>query len=132
MIPYPLFVDTLPEVLDILALNLSFDVAEDLKGWVKGQKRATIQPTGGTVTNPYRVWSPRYDVNCYAGTKPETYQMSYETIQALYMLKGTVLPVSGVVVTDVECSLPSDITDPINLNPRWVFDVTISYRTPTN
>lgn len=132
MLPFPLFIDTLPEILDLLQTSLGFTVSEDLKGWTKGEQRATIQPTGGTVTNPYRVWSPRYDVNCYANTKPEAIQISLETIQALYMLKGTVLPVSGTVVTDVECSFPADITDPVNNNPRWVFDVTISYRTPTN
>lgn len=127
--PIPLFHDDVLDVIVFLNGQLPFDVAEDLTGWHKPEVRMTVQPTGGIIINPHRIFRPVYDVNVYGPKKPETKAAAMLSIQAMYMLKNVVLP-SGNVCTEVECSWPSDIQDPLNSNPRFVFDASLTFRTP--
>jgi hypothetical protein len=128
--PIPLFSDPVVDIINYLESALPlFVVAEDLTGWHKPEVRVTIQPTGGVVVNPHRIFRPVYDVNAYAPTKTAAMAAALEALRAIYTLKNQVLE-SGQVVTEVECSMPSDLTDPINNNPRFVFDASITMRTP--
>lgn len=124
--PFTKHPDLLPTLLDHLQTQLGHTVAEDLTGWLAPNIWITIQPTGGTIAR-VRTASPRYDVNVYAPTKSEAFDIAMDTIKALMELRNFVS--SDYVVTDVSCSYPADISDPINSNPRWVFDLTLSYRT---
>ncbi len=128
--PIPLFEDPMPDIIPFLEATLppAYVVAEDLTGWHKPEVRVTVQPTGGVVINRHRIFRPVYDVNVYAPTKPAAYAAALKAVQAMYMLKNEVL-LSGQVCTEVECSMPSDISDPINSNPRFVFDVSLTFRT---
>lgn len=128
MKPIPLVNDPLLDIIGYLETRLSYKIAEDLTGWHKPETRVTLQPTGGRVINPIRVFRPIYDVNVYASSKPLAHATALEVLQELYLLEGMVLP-SGQVITEVDCSMPSDISDPINSNPRFVFDATITLRT---
>ncbi len=126
--PYPLFVDPVPGVIEKLSDELpSYHFAEDLTGWHEGDIWITVQPTGGTLTNPFRVAEPRFDVNVYGPSKPEAKEIALQAMQAMYRLKNQVLDFG--VVTSVSCTWPADISDPINNNPRWVFDMTMRFRT---
>lgn len=128
--PIPLLEDPMPDIILFLEgeLPVSYVVAEDLTGWHKPEIRVTVQPTGGIVINRHRIFRPVYDVNVYAPSKPAAYAVALKALQALYSLKNEVMA-SGQVCTEVECTMPSDITDPINNNPRFVFDASLTFRT---
>lgn len=127
---YPLFTDPVPDILAKLGTFLpGYHLAEDLTGWTKGNTWVTVQPTGGSFPNANRIASVRLDINAYGPTKPNTQTIALQAIQAFYKLKNEKLT-SGIVITGIECSYPADISDPINNNPRYVFDVTLNYRTP--
>jgi hypothetical protein len=121
--------DLLPVVLDQLQTTLGHTVAGDLTGWTAPNVWITIQSTGGSIAR-IRTGSVRYDVNVYAPSKPEAFDISMDTIKAVMELLNYTS--TNFVVTDVACSYPADISDPINSNPRFVFDVTVSYRTKIN
>lgn len=121
------FPDIVPELLDALDVLVSdCDVAGDLKGWHAPEKRVTIQSTGGAPRPNGRGTDERFDVNVYAPAKPAAKALALQVAAKLYTLNnhaGT-----GFIITDVDVTMPADITDPINSNPRFVFDATISYR----
>lgn len=119
--------DLLPVVLDFFETNLpAYHVAGDLTGWDKGETWITIQPSGGSISR-IRAGSPQFDVNVYAPTKPVAFDVAMQAVKMfMQMLNYTD---EGAVITDVECSYPADISDPINSNPRYVFDVILRYRT---
>lgn len=126
---YTEFPDILPAFLDAVQTALVADtvkVAEDLTGYHAGDKRVTMQFTGGVFVNPNRVARPRFDINVYASTKPLALQIALKAVKAIYDMKNHVG--SNFVVTEVDCSYPQDLSDPINHNPRFVFDTNISYR----
>lgn len=127
--PIPKFPDPIKDILEFLTDNLAYTVAEDLTGWHKPEIRVTVQPTGGTIPNGYRIYRPVYDVNVYGPEKPETMDAALNALQAFYEMKNIVLE-SGAVCTEVSCSWPADIQDPINSNPRFVFDASLTFRTP--
>lgn len=119
--------DILPEILDQLDTDIpDCDVAGDLKGWHAPEKRVTLQTTGGNVLPNGRGAAERFDVNVYAPAKPATKALALATQAKIYLLNNYIG--DDFVITNVECTMPADITDPINSNPRFVFDATISYR----
>jgi hypothetical protein len=125
--PYSKHPDLLPEVLDHLKTLLpTYTFAEDLTGWEAPEQRITIQPSGGTISR-IRTASPRYDVNVYGPSKPGAFSISMDVIKAVLQMRN--YTGSNFVITDVQCSYPADISDPLNYNPTWVFDITFSYRT---
>lgn len=125
--PYSKHADLLPAVLDHLeAILPSYDFAEDLTGWNAPEQRITIQPSGGSISR-IRTATPRYDVNVYGPTKPAAFSIAMDVIKAVMQMRNYTS--SNFVITNVECSYPADISDPLNYNPRWVFDLTFSYRT---
>lgn len=129
--PIPLFSDDMLDILPFLEANLpgAYVVSEDLTGWHKPEVRVTVQSTGGTIVNPHRIMKPVYDINVYGPTKPAAKAAALLALQTMYKMKNHVFT-SGQVCTEVECSYPSDIQDPINSNPRFVFDVSLTIRTP--
>jgi hypothetical protein len=127
MRPFNKHPDLLPEVLDELESVLpSYHFAGDLTGWKAPNVWVTIQSSGGTIAK-IRTGSARYDVNVYAPSKPAAFSISMDVIKALMELLNH--QGSNFVITNVECSYPADISDPINNNPRFVFDLTFAYRT---
>lgn len=102
-------------------------VAGDLKGYNSPESYVTVQVTGGTIPNKYRVWAPRLDINAYADSKYEASALCRAVVTAL--LSMTNHSTDEIVITRVDCdSLPSDLTDPINSDYRFVADVTIHFR----
>lgn len=119
--------DLIPVVMSFFGDNLpSYHVAGDLTGWEKGDIWITVQPTGGTISK-IRTGAPQFDVNVYAGSKPQAFDVAMQTVKTfMQMLNYTY---EDAVITDVECSYPADISDPLNSTPRYVFDVVLRYRT---
>lgn len=127
MQPFKKHHDLLPAVFDYLGdLFPTRTFAEDLTGWEAPEVWITIQPSGGTISR-IRLGNPRLDVNVYAPTKPQAFSIAMDVIQALMEMKN--FRTDDFVITGIECSYPADISDPLNYNPRWVFDVTLTYRT---
>ena len=124
--------DVLKAVIDYLNVHSSITsrsatVARDLKGYSAGARWVKVQVTGGTVPNKYRVWAPRMDVNAYAESAFEAFELCRATLTALLSMKSEIT--SELVITRVEIgTLPSDLTDPINGDYRFVADVTIHFR----
>lgn len=105
----------------------SATVAGDLKGYTSPERYVTVQATGGSIPNKYRVWSVRLDINAYAESRYETSALCRAAVTALLSMNNHIT--EDLVVVDVECdSLPSDLTDPINSDYRFVCDVTVSFR----
>lgn len=132
MYEFPEMPDVLKVTIDYLSAHTSMisrnaTVAADLKGYNSPERWVTVQATGGSIPNKYRVWSPRLDINAYAESKYEAYSLCRAVITALLSMKNLVT--SEVVITDVEGGiLPTDLTDPINSDYRFVADVTVSFR----
>lgn len=125
--PFKKHPDLLPSIFTHLTtLFPSYTFAEDLTGWEAPEVWITIQPSGGSVGR-IRLGQPRLDVNVYGPTKPEAFDISMDVIQALMQMKN--FKTNDFVITNIVCSYPADISDPLNYNPRWVFDLTITYRT---
>lgn len=101
-------------------------VAADLKGYVAGVRWISVQATGGNKLNKVRVAAPRVDINVYAETKPLAKKIALAAVAALESMKGHTTSEAVVINTDV--SLPADLTDSVNSNPRYVFDATIDIR----
>lgn len=125
--PFKKHPDLLPTVFEYLEnLFPTRTFAEDLTGWQAPEVWITIAPSGGTIRR-LRLGSPRLDVNVYAPTKPQAFDIAMDVIQALMEMKN--FQGDDFVITNIECSYPADISDPLNYNPRWVFDVSLTYRT---
>lgn len=125
--PFQKHPDLLPVVISWFEANLpAWYIAEDLTGWVYPEKWVTIQPTGGSISR-IRTGSVRFDVNVFGETKPEAMDGALEAIRCLMLMLNDTA--SNAVITDVVCTYPADISDPINERPRFVFDATLSYRT---
>lgn len=120
--------DLIPIVLSFFTTNLpAYHVAGDLTGWDKTQEWITVQPSGGTVFR-IRGGTAQMDVNVYGPSKPVTFDIAMQAVKTFMQMLN--YKHSDGVITNVVCSYPADISDPINSNPRYVFDVQISYRTP--
>lgn len=105
----------------------SATVAADLKGYNSPESYVTVQATGGVVPNKYRVWAQRLDINAYADSKYEAFALCRAVITALMSMSNHTT--DDLTVTRVQCdSLPSDLTDPINSDYRFVADVTVYFR----
>lgn len=125
--PFQKHPDLVPYVIDWFETQLpSYHIAQDLTGWHAPEVWITVQPTGGFI-NRIRTGSAQMDVNVYAPGKPEAFSIAMEAVRAFMQMPN--YTGDDVVITEVTCSYPADISDPINENPRFVFDVTINYRT---
>lgn len=119
--------DLLPDIIAFFENYLpAYHIAEDLTGWKKDDKWITIQPTGGQIFR-IRGGTAQMDVNVYGPLKHEAFNIAMEAVKTFMQM----LNYAGedAVITNVECSYPADISDPLNSNPRYVFDVNLSYRT---
>jgi hypothetical protein len=101
-------------------------VAGDLTGYVAPNRWISVQVTGGSDENKVRVAAPRVDVNVYAESKPIAKRIALTAVAAMKSMKNHVT--EDAVIVDTDVSLPADLTDPVNSNPRFVFDATISIR----
>jgi len=125
--PFQKHPDLIPAIIAFFTTNLpSVHVAGDQTGWDKGDTWMTIQPSGGAISR-IRSGAARFDVNVFGPTKPATFDLSMSAVKTLMQMINYVN--GDAVITDVECSYPADISDPLNSNPRYVCDVTINYRT---
>lgn len=125
--PFQKHPDLLPVIIAFFSANLpTLPVAGDMTGWDKGELLATVQPSGGSVFR-IRGGAARFDVNVFGPTKPVAFDLSMQAVKTLMQMINYVN--GEAVITDVECSYPADISDPLNSNPRYVFDVVINYRT---
>lgn len=103
-----------------------YTVSGDLKGFVAPARWITVQETGGSDANPVRVAAPRIDINVYAETRPVAKRLALAAIAAMKSMKNSVF--DDAVVIRVETSTPANLTDPVNAQPRYVFDATIHIR----
>jgi predicted DNA-binding ArsR family transcriptional regulator len=132
MYMYPIFPDETLLVIEYLTdhpylVNFGpLTIAGDLKGYLAPNRWITVQVTGGTKLNKVRVAAPRVDINVYAETKPMAKRIALAAVAAMESMKNYVN--DDAVVTDTDVSLPADLTDPVNSNPRYVFDATINIR----
>jgi hypothetical protein len=132
MYNYPVFPDEILVVIEFLENHpylASFSpvtIASDLKGYLAPDRWISVQATGGNDENKVRVAAPRVDVNVYAESKPLTKAIALAAVAAIKSMKGYTNSKAVVINTDV--SLPADLTDPVNSNPRYVFDATIYIR----
>lgn len=101
-------------------------VAGDLKGFVAPERWITVLETGGSDENPVRVAAPRVDINVYAETRGVAKRLAQAARAAMKSMKNTVF--DDAVVIRVACSTPANLTDPVNSQPRFVFDATIHIR----
>lgn len=110
------------EFLEASARLAEFDlhIAEDLKGWHAPEKWVTVQATGGNFGG-VRTGNPRVDVNVYAPAKPLAKRIALVTAAEIRSMKNYVT--DEAVIIRCDCSWPNDLTDPINSNPRYTFDV---------
>lgn len=132
MYNYPVFPDETKHVIGYLsseALLLGFapyTVAGDLKGFVAPERWITVQETGGSEENPIRVNAPRLDINIYAESRYVAKEIARYAVAALKSMKNSVF--DDAVIIRVETSPPVNLTDPVNAQPRYVFDATIHIR----
>lgn len=125
--PFQKHPDLIPVIMDFFTTNLpAVHVAGDLTGWEKGEEWITVQPSGGSIAR-IRSGAARFDVNVYGPTKPEAFSISMDAVKTMMQMINYIN--GDAVITDVDCSYPADISDPLNSNPRYVFDVTVNYRT---
>lgn len=101
------------------------DIAGDLKGWVAPEKRITVQTTGGSFGGK-RTATPQLDFNVYAPSKFLAKQIALTAVADLRSMKNYYT--DEIVIIRAEPSWPADITDPINSNPRFVFDLNLWIR----
>lgn len=95
-------------------------VAEDLKGWTAPEVWITVQATGGGYEG-IRTGNPRVDVNVYAPFKPLAKEIALTAAAEIRSMKNYVT--TDAVIIRCDPSWPNDLTDPINSNPRYTFDV---------
>lgn len=95
-------------------------IAEDLKGWHAPEVWITVQATGGSYDG-VRTGNPRIDVNVYAPSKPLAKEIALTAAAEIRSMKNYVTDQAVVIRCDP--SWPNDLTDPINSNPRYTFDV---------
>lgn len=101
------------------------NIAGDLKGWHAPDKWITVQTTGGSFEG-LRTATPRLDLNVYAPSKPLAKEIALTAVAELRSMKNHTT--DDLVVIRAEPSWPADITDPINSNPRYVFDLNLWIR----
>lgn len=129
---YPVMPDETKHVIEYLNGHTLFStfapytVAGDLKGFVAPERWITVQETGGSEENPVRVVAPRVDINVYAETRGVAKRMALAAIAAMKSMKNQVF--DDAVIIRVETSTPANLTDPVNAQPRYVFDATIHIR----
>lgn len=129
---YPIFPDEVKHVIEYLdghsylASSAPVTVAGDLKGFVAPQRWITVQATGGSDENPRRVAAPRVDVNVYAESTPTAKRIALAARAAMNSMRNVVF--DDAVFIRVATSTPADLTDPVNSQPRFVFDATIHIR----
>jgi predicted DNA-binding ArsR family transcriptional regulator len=132
MYMYPIFPDEVEFIINFLETHpyivdySPVTVASDLTGYVSPNRWISVQATGGNKLTKQRVSASRVDVNVYAESKPVAKRIALATVAALESIKGHSNLEAVVINADV--SLPSDLTDPVNSNPRFVFDATITIR----
>ena len=132
MYEFPEMPDVVKTAIDHLTSHVSITsrdgiVAGDLKGYNSPARWITVQATGGSTPNKYRVWEMRLDINAYAESRFMAHELCRAALTALLSMKSLVT--SDAVITDVEVgTLPSDLTDPINSDYRYVADVAVSFR----
>lgn len=107
------------EASDRLA-EFNLTIAEDLKGWHAPEKWITVQGTGGRVEG-VRSGNPRVDVNVYAPSKPLAKRIALVAVAEIRSARNFIT--SQAVVIKANPTWPNDLTDPINSNPRYNFDV---------
>lgn len=100
-------------------------IAADLKGYQAPETWITVQTTGGSFEG-VRTGAPRLDINVYASSKPLAKRIALRVAQDLRGMKNYVT--DELVVIRAEPTWPADITDPLNSNPRYVFDLNLWIR----
>lgn len=111
---------------DIEALGAT--VAADLVGYDAGKRWITVQVTGGTRPILRRLDAPRLDLNAYAETRHMAHHVCEAALHSLSQMPGYTHTTG--VVTGLEVGVrPSDLTDPVNNQFRFVADITVYLRT---
>lgn len=100
-------------------------IAEDLKGWHAPEKWITVQATGGRLEG-VRTGNPRVDINVYAPAKPLAKRIALTAVAEIRSIKNFIT--AEAVVIKADPSWPNDLTDTINSNPRYTFDVDLWLR----
>lgn len=111
---------------EYLASFAPYTVAGDLKGFVAPARWITVQETGGSDANPVRVAAPRVDINVYAESRSVAKRLALAAIAAMKSMRNNLF--DDAVIVRVETSTPANLTDPVNAQPRYVFDATIYIR----
>jgi len=132
MYQYPTYPDETKIIIDYLTSHPKITqyspvtVAGDITGFVAPMRWISVQVTGGSMVNKVRVAAPRVDLNIYAESKPIAKRIALDAHSAMQSMKNLIT--EDAVITDTQVSWPSDLTDTVNSNPRYVFDATINIR----
>lgn len=132
MYDYPIMPDEVKHVIAHLSSHkyitdyAPIRVSGDLKGFNAPMRWITVQETGGSRENPVRVAAPRVDINVYAENRVVAKSIALAACGAMLSMKNKVF--NDAVIVRVEVSTPANLTDPVNSNPRYVFDATIHIR----
>lgn len=101
-------------------------VTVDLVGFQEGDLWVEVTDAGGVRLIERRLDAPRFDFNVYAPTKKQAKNLANRVNAALYDMRN--YHDGSVVVTKIQASLPTDLTDLVDKQPRYVFDATVTYR----
>lgn len=128
--PYEILPDETLAIIEYLEANTvlqpyELTIAGDLKGWHAPEKWITVQGSGGSFEG-VRVGNPRVDVNVYAPSKPLAKRIALTAATELRKSKNFIT--THAVIIKANPSWPNDLTDPINSNPRYNFDVSFWLR----
>lgn len=111
----------------LLTPMMPVTVANTLDGFAAGGRWLTVSVTGGTRQRWNLMDMPRLDLNAYAEDKPLAHELAERAVTALlaspgYTTAGGVIRAADVLVR------PTDLTDPIDHQPRFVASVQLWLR----
>jgi hypothetical protein len=128
----PIFPKLLQRVRDHVAghtyiTSFSVDqVAPNLNGYEDGMRYVVVSPAPGSRPVDRRLDARTITVNCYAEDYESTLLLAERALAAILSMRGKY---TDLVVTDTEVSVtPYDLTDQLNGEYRFVFDVVIYFR----
>lgn len=104
----------------------SVHVAPNMNGYTSDARWISVSPAPGTRIVKRRLDARTMTFNCYAEDYDSTLLLAEKALAAVLDMKGKY---TDLTVTEVDVSvLPYDLTDQLNGEYRFVFDVIIYFR----
>lgn len=124
----------LPDVYGFVISELSsmlptVTISSDLNGYVAGSAWVEVSESpGGVEVQPDRIYTTVLDFNCYNSTIETTRSLAMVALSQARSLVNSVD--ADFVVTKIRTeTLPFKLTDLVNNQPRYIFSITVFYRT---